>query len=35
MQAAFLIITVAVILANIVAEVLYTFIDPRIRSGIS
>jgi ABC-type dipeptide/oligopeptide/nickel transport system permease component len=28
-------ITVAVIVSNIVAEVLYTFIDPRIRTGIS
>jgi ABC-type dipeptide/oligopeptide/nickel transport system permease component len=28
-------ITVAVIVSNIVAEVLYTFIDPRIRSGMS
>jgi peptide/nickel transport system permease protein len=35
MQAAFLMITVAVIVSNIVAEVLYTFIDPRIRTGIS
>jgi peptide/nickel transport system permease protein len=35
MQAAFLIITTAVIVSNIVAEILYTFIDPRIRSGMS
>lgn len=35
MQAAFLMITVAVIVANVIAEALYTFIDPRIRSGMS
>jgi peptide/nickel transport system permease protein len=34
MQAAFLMITVGVIVSNIVAEVLYTFIDPRIRVGV-
>lgn len=34
MQAAFLMITIAVIVSNIVAEVLYTFIDPRIRAGV-
>lgn len=33
MQAAFLMITAAVILSNLVAEMLYTFIDPRIRTA--
>lgn len=33
MQAAFLMITTGVIVSNIVAELLYTFIDPRIRAG--
>jgi peptide/nickel transport system permease protein len=33
MSAAFLLITVAVILANIVADLLYTVIDPRVRRG--
>ncbi|HZU12437.1 MAG TPA: ABC transporter permease [Chloroflexota bacterium] len=33
MQAAFLMITVAVIVSNIVAEMLYTVIDPRIRTA--
>ena len=33
MNAAFLLITVAVILANIVADMLYTAIDPRVRRG--
>lgn len=33
MQAAFLMITVGVIVANIIAELLYTVIDPRIRTA--
>src|SRR5579884_356336 len=33
MQAAFLMITVAVILSNLIAEMLYTVIDPRIRTA--
>lgn len=33
MQAAFLMITVAVIVANFIAELLYTVIDPRIRTA--
>ena len=33
MQAVFLIITVAVILANLLADLLYSRLDPRIRTG--
>ncbi|GII91549.1 ABC transporter permease [Sinosporangium siamense] len=33
MGGAFLLITVAIIIANIVADMLYTVIDPRVRSG--
>jgi peptide/nickel transport system permease protein len=33
MGGAFLLITVAIIIANIVADLLYTVIDPRVRSG--
>jgi peptide/nickel transport system permease protein len=33
MGGAFLLITVAIVIANIVADMLYTAIDPRVRSG--
>ena len=33
MGGAFLLITVAIIIANIVADLFYTVIDPRVRSG--
>jgi peptide/nickel transport system permease protein len=33
LQGAFLLIAVSVILANLIADLLYSYLDPRVRTG--